>query len=59
MGLENMLFLGLLGLGVGLFLRNIRRLSRSILQGKPLGKLDRTKERFMHMLRLAFGQQNA
>ena len=57
MGLENMLFLGLLGLGVGLFVRNIRRLSRSILQGKPLGKLDRTKERFMHMLRLAFGQQ--
>lgn len=57
MGLENMLFLGLLGLGVGLFLRNIRRLSRSILQGKPLGKLDRTKERYMHMLRLAFGQQ--
>lgn len=57
MGLENMLFLGILGLGVGLFVRNIRRLSRSILQGKPLGKLDRTKERFMHMLRLAFGQQ--
>lgn len=57
MGLENILFLVLLGLGVGLFARNIRRLSRSILQGKPLGKLDRTKERFMHMLRLAFGQQ--
>lgn len=57
MGLENILFLVLLGLGVGLFVRNIRRLSRSILQGKPLGKLDRTKERFMHMLRLAFGQQ--
>lgn len=57
MGLENILFLVLLGLGVGLFVRNIRRLSRSILQGKPLGKLDRPKERFMHMLRLAFGQQ--
>lgn len=57
MGLENILFLVLLGLGVGLFVRNIRRLSRSILQGKPIGKLDRLKERFMHMLRLAFGQQ--
>lgn len=57
MGLENILFLVLFGLGVGLFVRNIRRLSRSILQGKPLGKLDRPKERFMHMLRLAFGQQ--
>ena len=57
MGLENILFLILLGLGVGLFVRNIRRLSRSILQGKPIGKLDRPKERFMHMLRLAFGQQ--
>lgn len=57
MGLENILFLVLLGLGVGLFVRNIRRLSRSILQGKPIGKLDRQKERFMHMLRLAFGQQ--
>lgn len=57
MGLENILFLVLLGLGVGLFVGNIRRLSRSILQGKPLGKLDRPKERFMHMLRLAFGQQ--
>ena len=57
MGLENILFLLLLGLGVGLFVRNIRRLSRSILQGKPIGKLDRPKERFMHMLRLAFGQQ--
>jgi heterodisulfide reductase subunit C len=57
MGLENTLFLLLLGLGVGLFVRNIRRLSRSILQGKPIGKLDRPKERFMHMLRLAFGQQ--
>ena len=57
MGLENILFLVLLGLGVGLFVRNIRRLSRSILQGKPIGKLDRPKERFMHMLRLAFGQQ--
>lgn len=57
MGLENILFLVLLGIGVGVFVRNIRRLSRSILQGKPLGKLDRPKERFMHMLRLAFGQQ--
>ena len=57
MGLENILFLVLLGLGVGLFVRNIRRLSRYILQGKPIGKLDRPKERFMHMLRLAFGQQ--
>ncbi len=57
MGLKNILFLLLLGLGVGLFVRNIRRLSRSILQGKPIGKLDRPKERFMHMLRLAFGQQ--
>ena len=57
MGLENILFLVLFGLGVGLFVRNIRRLSRSILQGKPIGKLDRPKERFMHMLRLAFGQQ--
>ncbi len=57
MGIDNIIFLLAVSLGIGLFVRNSKRLSRAILQGKSIGKVDRKKERFLHMLRLAFGQQ--
>ena len=57
MGIDNIIFLIAVCLGIGLFVRNSKRLSRAILQGKSIGEVDRKKERFLHMLRLAFGQQ--
>lgn len=57
MGIDNIIFLIAVSLGIGLFVRNSKRLSRAILQGKSIGEVDRKKERFLHMLRLAFGQQ--
>ena len=57
MGIDNIIFFIAISLGFGLFVRNSKRLSRAILQGKSIGEVDRKKERFLHMLRLAFGQQ--
>lgn len=57
MGLQQALFSILLLLGIGFFAFNVKRLIHSIRQGRPVGSIDRKKERIVAMMRLAFGQQ--
>ena len=57
MGLQQLLFSAILLLGIGFFAFNVKRLIRSIRQGKPVDVIDRKKERTFAMIRLAFGQQ--
>ena len=54
--LPNFIFLILLAIGIGFFIRNMGRLKRSILIGKPAGRVDNKKARLQHMIRLALGQ---
>ena len=57
MGLQQVLFSIILLVGIGFFAFNVKRLIRSIRQGRPVGSIDRKKERIVAMVRLAFGQQ--
>ncbi len=57
MGLQQLLFSVILLLGIGFFAFNVKRLMRSIYQGKPVGYIDRKKKRTVAMIRMAFGQQ--
>lgn len=54
--LPNFIFLILLAIGIGFFIRNMGRLKRSILIGKPAGRVDNKKARWQRMIRLALGQ---
>ncbi len=54
--LPNFIFLILLATGIGFFIRNMGRLKRSILIGKPAGRVDNKKARWQRMIRLALGQ---
>ncbi len=57
MGLQQLLFSAILLLGIGFFAFNVKRLMRNIRQGKPVGAIERKKERTLAMIRLALGQQ--
>ncbi|MEK9751190.1 MAG: (Fe-S)-binding protein [Flavobacteriaceae bacterium] len=57
MGIQQLLFSAILLLGIGFFAFNFKRLMRNIRQGKPLGAIERKKERTLAMIRLALGQQ--
>jgi heterodisulfide reductase subunit C len=52
----NLIFLSLLVLGIGLFVRNISRIRRNILIGKELYRSDNKSLRWSHMIRVALGQ---
>jgi len=54
--LDNIAFALVLILGVGFFVRNIKKLKRNIFLGKSIDRSDHPKERRMNMLRVAFGQ---
>ncbi len=55
--INSILFLILLVAGIGLFVRNSKKIVAAIHLGTSLPKVDRKKERWFQMLRLAFGQQ--
>ncbi len=55
--LPNVIFLLLLGMCVGLFVRNCKRILHSIRLGKPIDRSTDSKQRWKNMLRVAFGQQ--
>ena len=57
MGIQQLLFSAILLLGIGFFAFNVKRLMRNIRQGKPVGAIERKKERTLAMIRLALGQQ--
>ena len=55
--INSILFFILLFAGIGLFIRNSKKIVAAIHLGTSLPKVDRKKERWFQMLRLAFGQQ--
>ncbi len=55
--INSILFLILLVAGIGLFIRNSKKIVAAIHLGTSLPNVDRKKERWFQMLRLAFGQQ--
>jgi heterodisulfide reductase subunit C len=56
MSISNVIFLGVLGLAIGFFIRNIRRLIRNIRLGRDQSISDRQGERWSVMARVALGQ---
>lgn len=54
--LDNILFAILLVSGLGFFIKSIREIYRNILLGKPIGRSDRSGERWAQMARVALGQ---
>ena len=54
--IDNILFAVLLFLGVGFFVRNIKKLSRNIKLGKSVDRTDRKDDRLKNMLMIALGQ---
>lgn len=54
--IDNLLFAVLLFIGVGFFVRNIKKLSRNIKLGKKIDRTDNADERLKNMLMIAMGQ---
>jgi hypothetical protein len=55
--IKSILFFILLVAGIGWFIRNSKKIVAAVHLGTSLPKADRKKERWLQMLRLAFGQQ--
>lgn len=54
--IPNLLFALLLIVGVGIFVKNIRKIIRNIKLGKAIDRTDQTDKRWKNMLLVAFGQ---
>lgn len=54
--IDNILFVVLLLLGIGYFVKNIKKLNRNIKLGKPIDRTDRADDRLKNMLMVALGQ---
>ena len=54
--LPNIIFAILLFIGIGFFVRNIRKLKRNIFLGKDVDVSDDSKTRWKNMARIALGQ---
>ena len=54
--LPNVLFVLLLGVAIGLFARNVKKISRNIQLGREINRSDRSNERWGNMARIALGQ---
>lgn len=54
--IPNILFALLLVVGVGFFVKNVKKLKRNINLGKDIDRTDRTKERWSNMINIALGQ---
>lgn len=54
--IDNILFLGLLCVGVGMFVKGLKEIYRNIKLGKEIERSDRKKERWNTMFRVALGQ---
>lgn len=55
--LDNILFAVLLAVGIGFFVKNIKKLSGNIKLGKDVNRTDKKSERLKNMALIAFGQQ--
>ena len=56
MGVENILFIVALAVGIGLFARQVRRIARNVRLGRDEDRSDRKAERWGVMARVALGQ---
>lgn len=54
--LDNILFAVLLVVGIGFFVRNVKKLTRNIKLGKEIDRSDNSKERWRNMIMVALGQ---
>lgn len=54
--LDNILFAVLLVVGIGFFVRNVKKLTRNIKLGKDINRSDNSKERWKNMIMVALGQ---
>ena len=54
--LPNVLFVLLLGVAIGLFARNVKKIKRNIQLGREINRSDRSNERWGNMARIALGQ---
>ena len=54
--IDNLLFGVLLFIGVGFFVKNIKKLSRNIKLGKKIDRTDNADARLKNMLMVAMGQ---
>ena len=54
--LPNVLFVLLLGVAIGLFSRNVKKINRNIQLGREINRSDRSNERWVNMARIALGQ---
>ncbi|MGB1445843.1 MAG: 4Fe-4S dicluster domain-containing protein [Flavobacteriaceae bacterium] len=54
--LPNVLFVLLLGVAIGLFARNVKKINRNIQLGREINRSDRSNERWGNMARIALGQ---
>ena len=52
----NIIFTLLLALGIGFFAKNLKKIKRNIQLGKAIDRKDRSKERWLNMLKIALGQ---
>ena len=54
--LPNVLFVVLLGVAVGLFAKNVKKINRNIQLGRVIDRNDRSNERWANLARIALGQ---
>ena len=54
--LPNVLFVLLLGVAIGLFARNVKKINRNVQLGREINRSDRSNERWSNMARIALGQ---
>ena len=54
--LPNVLFVILLGVAVGLFAKNVKKINRNIQLGRKIDRSDRSNKRWGNMVRIALGQ---
>lgn len=54
--LSNIAFALLLTVGIGFFVRNVKKLIRNIKLGKPINRSDNPKQRWTNMINVALGQ---
>jgi hypothetical protein len=52
----NIIFILLLAIGIGFFAKNLKKIKRNIQLGKSIDRKDRSKERWMNMIKIALGQ---
>ncbi|AMA48570.1 MULTISPECIES: (Fe-S)-binding protein [Flavobacterium] len=55
--LSSLFFLIILGVGIGFFAKNVKKIIRNIKLGKDVNRSDRASDRWKNMLLVAFGQK--